>query len=688
MQEWRGCWLAVVVFALSGCESPEIGAGRPEALTQGDAGSVPTIDDGVAPLDGEALSADEFAGDIRSHGVVRWAESVGTDALIIESAFEVVDGEVIVEGDIMLGTVAEAQREHDRLTAQLHRVPVQGAAQEKAFLRTQRSWAYGRVNYMFDGELDCTVEDQRVTAGDARCLNIQAAIDHWNEQTPITGLRWVYAGRIGPLGRGVRFVDSGRRGGSSSAVGAKLKRQDLRLTRDAEEGTVRHEMGHAMGLFHEHQRPERGEFLEYKSEFENRDALSEFTNLRTIRDQRNRVRVGRYDYDSLMHYSSLDNSRITPGYPPTLAFGTREQLAEWGVFVPFSFPGQPSADASILPPNLWNPMSRLGFEGTHLPDIEVADVDEDGRDDLVHRLDGAYYWSSRGATGWRPVLGADGAPIEEGSEVFWGEFDAHAGRDVMVSRASRGLLDVASSDGTRWSRLVDGTVVDVAVADHDGDGDTDVFVLRRNGTGQVRVSVIDGGDLRSAPPVAWGLTNVAPPSSPAFAVVEVAPNTFEPVLFDTRSSVPFALLRLPRDATEWRNVFETPRGPLPSHVTRLSQLHFVELDFVVATPRPRYIDILTYSNGTRFHPRGAPVVIRNAFEPGARLASLLYTPGIAFGFDLRTDLVGSFSSPGRVTILSHNQVVRCANAPVPSDLLALATVYNRGGTLLGGCALL
>jgi hypothetical protein len=181
---------------------------------------------------------------------------------------------------------------------------------------------------MFDGELDCTVENRRVTAGDARCLNIQAGIDHWNAQTPTTGLQWVYVGSLGRLARGVRFVHPRAiRSGSSSAVGPKFKRQDLRLVRGATEAAVRHEMGHAMGLFHEHQRPDRGEFLEYKSEFENRDFLSEYINLRTIRDQRNRVRVGRYDYDSLMHYGSLPTSRVFGNYPPTLALGTRESLS-------------------------------------------------------------------------------------------------------------------------------------------------------------------------------------------------------------------------------------------------------------------------------------------------------------------------------------------------------------------------
>jgi hypothetical protein len=164
-----------------------------------------------------------------------------------------------------------------------------------------------------------------------------------------------------------------------------------------------------------------------------------------------------------------------------------------------------------------------------------------------------------------------------------------------------------------------------------------------------------------------------------FDVVEVAASVFEPVLFDSGGgqSTP-SLIRLPRSASAWVNVFDTPRGPLPAHVRSLSQLHFVELDRWLG-PRP-VVDVLTYALAGRGTPVGAPLVIRSAFEPGATLQPLEYgdpDPNIGFGVDIRSDLVGRFQHPVIATVLSYAEIIRCAQPPVPSDVLALATVYNR-----------
>ena len=64
--------------------------------------------------------------------MVRWSESESDNAPIFESAFVLVDGEVVVEGDIVLGTLAEVQREHDRLSAQGRRDA--SSDEDKAFL--------------------------------------------------------------------------------------------------------------------------------------------------------------------------------------------------------------------------------------------------------------------------------------------------------------------------------------------------------------------------------------------------------------------------------------------------------------------------------------------------------------------------------------------------------------------------
>jgi hypothetical protein len=649
------------------------GGGGAQALRQGDAGveQEPSAS-GAGPVG---------SSDIRVTGVVRWAHE-GEDDFVYESGFELIDGEVVVEGDIVLGTLAETQQGHDRLTRLLlddSQTPE--AATEKAFLRTRRSWGGGVVPYMVADGLDCAIASGRIVGGDTRCLNIQAGVDHWNGLTPMTGMRWEFRSSIKGRKKGVRFTG----GDTRSRVGEHTGRQDLHLESGVGLGAVQHEMLHAMGLYHEHQRPVRDDFIIVKDEFINRGFRSTFSNIRAIRDQRHRRQIGRYDVDSIMHYASIGNSLQVGVYPRTLALGSREQLVSWSLSSLLWTPGGEPPPVGVLQfPASWNLRARLGFEGVELSRLAVTDVEGDGFDDVIGTLDGHYFWSSQGRTGWRAVLGADGEPVSAGADAFWGEFDAHEGRDVMVWLAEGRRLDVASSDGTRWTRTLPLGATDVATADHDGDGDTDVFVLQRSNLGTVDIQVLDGASIRSGSLEPWATIPVSSSAAPRpvavrFEVVEVAALVFEPVLFDERnSSERPSLVRLPRGATAWVNVFGTARGPLPAHVRLLAQLHFVELDRWSGS-RP-VIDILTHSLSGQGVPTGAPLMIRNAFEPCATLVALQYGTGVleqGFGADLRTDLVGRFESRQLASILSYGSIVRCASPPVPSDVLALASIYNR-----------
>lgn len=75
----------------------------------------------------------------------------------------------------------------------------------------------------------------------------------------------------------------------------------LRLKESASRGVVMHELGHALGLFHEHQRPDREDFVHVCTE--NIDGGAEaFRNF--VPKDRDEVVIhgSSYDYDSIMHY--------------------------------------------------------------------------------------------------------------------------------------------------------------------------------------------------------------------------------------------------------------------------------------------------------------------------------------------------------------------------------------------------
>ena len=70
-------------------------------------------------------------------------------------------------------------------------------------------------------------------------------------------------------------------------------------------GIIAHEIGHALGLIHEHQRPDRDTYVTINTDNIEPDALSNFTRISTGR------MWGPYDFGSLMHYSKTAFGKAT-----------------------------------------------------------------------------------------------------------------------------------------------------------------------------------------------------------------------------------------------------------------------------------------------------------------------------------------------------------------------------------------
>src|SRR5690606_36907966 len=96
-----------------------------------------------------------------------------------------------------------------------------------------------------------------------------------------------------------------------SNVGRQGGRQEIRLDPDGCTSirTVVHEIGHAVGLKHEQQRTDRGEFVEIL-----------WDNIQTDPDRSGNFKVypsgiamGAYGYDSIMHYSSTAFGKLVNG---------------------------------------------------------------------------------------------------------------------------------------------------------------------------------------------------------------------------------------------------------------------------------------------------------------------------------------------------------------------------------------
>lgn len=127
---------------------------------------------------------------------------------------------------------------------------------------------------------------------------ITAAIAHYAANAPF--LKFV------PRTNQANYVTITRASGtaSSSEIGMKGGQQYLRYADAGRLGNLLHEMGHAWGLWHEHLRQDRDQYI--KVYYENMVSLG-FLGWITP-STLTAVKQGAYDYDSVMHYSAYSAS--------------------------------------------------------------------------------------------------------------------------------------------------------------------------------------------------------------------------------------------------------------------------------------------------------------------------------------------------------------------------------------------
>ena len=202
----------------------------------------------------------------------------------LELPYVMVDGMAVHAGDMVLGRADSLRSAADSSRRPMLPAPSGPVRRDTPSRDILFRWQLGRIPYVIDSDIS---DEQRQA--------ILGAIAEWNDKTVISLVERTTETDF------VRFtrVPSGN---CRADVGMLGGEQGIYIPPEGcSPASVAHEIGHTVGLFHEHQRTDRNAYVTLLSDNLDKSKLDAYRDVHPG--------SGPYDYASVMHYDLASNSR-------------------------------------------------------------------------------------------------------------------------------------------------------------------------------------------------------------------------------------------------------------------------------------------------------------------------------------------------------------------------------------------
>ncbi len=279
------------------------------------------------------------------------------------------NGHAVFEGDIFVGYTKDLVRQQRDLKSSLEK----GLRIRKTPANMGRFWTNAVVPYQFAPGY-----------AESNKQNFFDAVAHIIERTPVTFVERTVANRS-QYPNYIEIVQSNDPGACYSYLGMIGGKQEMGLGSDCRMGTTVHEIGHALGLWHEHTRSDRDNFVTINWDNIHNNRKSQF--------QLNRLAetFGPYDYASIMHYPTWGfainrwQNTITP-LQTGVEIGQRNGLSDGDIAVIADTYGDMVVAQTL---ELENNVPVYGLSGTRGDEIRmVLNIADSNIKDLKFQLSG------------------------------------------------------------------------------------------------------------------------------------------------------------------------------------------------------------------------------------------------------------------------------------------------------------